>query len=109
MLRDSAWLHHKVVRVLPHMVDSVLLITAILLTLLIDQYPFLQTWLTVKVLLLIAYIVLGTIALKRGKTKTVRTSAFLGALLLFGFIYSVARTHQPFGLFALFTADGHPC
>jgi uncharacterized membrane protein SirB2 len=80
------------------MVDTVVLISAIVLTVLVHQYPFVQAWLTVKLLLLVAYIVLGTIATKRGKTKAQRIAAFIAAILVFGFIYSVARTHNPLGV-----------
>jgi uncharacterized membrane protein SirB2 len=52
------------------------------------------------VLALIVYIVLGSIAIRRGRTQTIRVAALLGALAVFGFIYTVARTHEPLGIFA---------
>jgi uncharacterized membrane protein SirB2 len=58
------------------------------------QYPFVQNWLTVKILAVIAYIAIGSIALKRGKTKTVRVYAFIAALATFAYIASVAVTKQ---------------
>jgi uncharacterized membrane protein SirB2 len=58
------------------------------------QYPFVQNWLTAKLFALIAYIVAGTVALKRGKTKGVRLAAFITALLLFAYIVKVALTRQ---------------
>lgn len=63
-------------RIVPHVVDAVLLATATALAVLSYQYPFVQGWLTAKVLALVLYIVCGTMAIKRGKTKAVR-----GALL----------------------------
>ena len=58
------------------------------------QYPFAQSWLTAKVIALIVYIALGTIALKRGKTKAVRSGALLAAIVTFAYIVSVALTRQ---------------
>ena len=78
MLRDSAMLKRRWVRIAPHIIDSVLLGSALIMVFLSGQYPFVQGWLTAKVLALLAYIALGTIALKRGKNKTVRVCAFTG-------------------------------
>ena len=64
-----------VLRYLPHAVDTVLLTTALMLTTVIHQYPFSTGWLTAKVVLLVAYIVLGSIALKRGRTRRIRIAA----------------------------------
>ena len=69
MIRESLWLQKKWVRVLPHVIDTTLLGSAILLAIQLQQYPFIQGWLTAKVLALIAYIVIGAIGLKYGKTK----------------------------------------
>jgi len=44
---------------------------------------------------LAAYIVLGTVALKRGRTKGMRTAAFIGALACFAYIVAVAVTRNP--------------
>jgi hypothetical protein len=67
---------------------------------LLRQYPFVHAWLTVKVLLLVVYIVLGTLALKRARARTARRWCFAAALLVYLFIISVARAHQPLGIFA---------
>jgi uncharacterized membrane protein SirB2 len=92
MLRDSPMLARRWVRIAPHVVDTVLLASAIGLTVVIDQYPLQQNWLTAKVLGLVAYIALGTIALKRGRTRKIRIAAFFGALLVFAYIVAVAIT-----------------
>lgn len=94
MLTDSPLLQRRWVRVLPHVVDTLLLTTALALVFWSGQYPFVQPWLTAKVLALVAYIVLGTIALKRGKTKGVRTVALVAALATFAYIVAVALTRQ---------------
>jgi uncharacterized membrane protein SirB2 len=92
MMQGSPLLARRWVRVLPHVVDSVLLASAIALALLTGQYPLAQGWLTAKLLGLVAYIVLGTIALKRGRTLRIRIRAYCGALLVFGYIVAVATT-----------------
>ena len=100
MLADSPRLHGPVLRYLPHAVDTVLLTTALMLTTVIRQYPFSTGWLTMKVVLLVVYIVLGSVALKRGRTKAIRVAAFVAALATIGFLVTVARVHHPLGLFA---------
>ena len=101
MLRDSVLLRSRVARVAPHVVDTLLLASAVALAWQSGQYPFAQSWLTAKLLALIAYIVLGTIALKRGRSKNVRTVAFWLALLAVLYIVSVALTRNPVGFFRL--------
>lgn len=86
-----------VLRALPHTVDTVLLGSALWLTTIIQQYPFRDTWLTVKVLLLLAYIVLGSLALRRAPTHATRAVAFVAAVGIFLFLYSVARQRHPLG------------
>lgn len=97
MLTRSPILQHRLVKVFPHIIDTVLLGSAIALTVIIEQYPFVNSWLTVKVVALIAYILLGVAAL-RGKTPLVRGSMFAAAILTFGFIVSVAWYHHPLGI-----------
>ena len=100
MLADSPWQRNAVLRYLPHAVDTVLLTTALMLTTVIHQYPFSTGWLTAKVVLLVAYVVLGSIALKRGRTKRIRVAAFVAALATVGFLVTVARAHHPLGILA---------
>lgn len=95
MLADSPRLQDRWVRVVPHVVDTVLLASAIALTLVLGQYPFAQPWLTAKLAGLLVYIVLGSIALKRGRRKATRVAAFAGALLTVTYIVGVAVHHHP--------------
>ena len=94
MIRESPWLQKKWVRVLPHVIDTTLLGSAILLALQLRQYPLAQGWLTAKVFALIAYIVVGAVGLKYGKTKKIRVVAWLSALAIFLYIVLVALTRQ---------------
>jgi len=99
MLRESPLLDARVVRIGPHVVDSVLLASAIALAWMSGQYPFAQSWLTAKVLALAAYIALGTIALKPGRDPIARRAAFVLALATVLYIVSVALTRDPSGYF----------
>ena len=94
MLVDAQWLQKKLARVLPHIIDTILLASAITLTIMLNEYPLQQNWLTAKVIGLILYIGLGTIALKRGKTKAIKITAFILALCSVAYILSVAITHN---------------
>jgi len=94
MLRDSPMLATRFLRVAPHVNDTVLLAAAIVLTINIQQYPFVHGWLTAKVIALVVYIVLGMIALRRGRTRGTRVIAFFAALLVFAYIVSVALTRS---------------
>ena len=69
--------------------------SAIGLTFMIQQWPLRNEWLTAKVIGLLVYIVLGTIALKRGPTRAIRIGAFFAALAVFAWIVVTARLHTP--------------
>jgi uncharacterized membrane protein SirB2 len=107
MLAESSWQRNPVLRYLPHAVDTVLLTSALMLTTVIRQYPFGTGWLTAKVALLVLYIVLGSIALKRGRTRRTRVVAFCAALATVGFLVTVARAHHPLGVLAGIEASLH--
>jgi len=100
MLAGSRWLSARFVRVAPHVVDSLLLASALWLAWLLGQYPFVQAWLTAKVLALVAYIVLGALALKRAHSKALRAAAFVSALATAAYIVSVALSRDPLGFLA---------
>jgi len=94
------WAMAAPARYLSYAIDTALLTAALMLATMLHQYPFVHAWLTVKVLLLVVYIVLGTVALKRGSTKTIRVVCWLAALVVYAYIISVARAHNPVGIFA---------
>ncbi len=97
MLADSPLMHRKWVRVLPHVVDTLLLASAVGLTVMLQQYPLAHGWLTAKVIGLLAYIVLGMVALRHGRAKGLRATAWVAALVTFFYIVSVALTHDARG------------
>lgn len=84
---------HRALRLTSYVVDSVLLTGAVLLMLIIHQYPLADGWLTVKVLLLLLYIALGMTTLKWARTRSGRIIACSGALLTFCAIVAVAVGH----------------
>ncbi|TMH34844.1 MAG: regulator SirB [Betaproteobacteria bacterium] len=102
MMVSPARLGQPWVKVVPHVVDTVLLGSAIALAIAIGNYPGTHAWLTAKVAGLVAYVVLGSIALKRGRTRAIRVAAFFAALAVFAYIVSVAVTKSPAGPLARF-------
>jgi uncharacterized membrane protein SirB2 len=103
-LRGSPLLAARWLRIAPHVVDTVLLASALWLAWQSAQYPFVQGWLTAKVLALVAYIVLGSLALRPGRSRRLRASAFGLALGTFAYIVWVAVARDPFGPLALLRA-----
>ena len=95
MVAGATLLEKRGWKVLPHVIDTFLLASALVMVFWSAQYPFVQPWLTAKVLALVCYIVLGAFALKRGKTHGGRIRAFVAALAVFAYIVSVAITKQP--------------
>lgn len=95
MILDKETHKKKWVKVLAPIIDTVLLISAIILAMKTQQYPFTHDWLTAKILGLVVYIALGMIALNYGRTKKIQITAWLAALLCFGYIVSVAINRNP--------------
>jgi uncharacterized membrane protein SirB2 len=98
MMRDSAMLQRRWVRVTPHVIDTLLLGSAISMAVISAQYPFALDWLTAKLAGLLVYILCGTMALKRARTKKQRAIFFLLAVLAFAYIVSVALMRDPLGV-----------
>lgn len=95
MLTGSPWLSRRWVGVAPHFVDTALLGSAVSMAVMSGQYPFVEGWLTAKIFGLIAYILCGTVALKRGRSKVQRAVFFVVACAFFLYIVSVALTRNP--------------
>ncbi|WP_440996393.1 SirB2 family protein [Arhodomonas sp. SL1] len=99
MFAGSPMLQRRWVRIAPHVNDTVLLVSALWLAVSVYQYPMvLHGWITAKIIALIVYIVLGTIALKRGPTMAARGAAFVAALVVFAYIVRTALTRSPWPL-----------
>jgi len=95
MIDGSPRLNERWVRIVPHVNDTLLLAAAIWMTILTHQYPGTHAWLTAKLAALLFYIGLGTVALKRGKTRRTRITAWLGSQAVFFYIVAVALTRNP--------------
>lgn len=91
----SRYSRTRFLRIAPHVVDTVLLASAVGLAIVLRQYPFVDDWLTAKVVALVVYVVLGSITLRRGRPVAVRMIAFLGAIGVFIWIVMTARGHSP--------------
>ena len=88
------------VKLASYTVDTVLLTAALMLMTIVQQYPFIDHWLTVKVVLLFVYVGLGVAAFRFARTRAERAGLWAAALIVFLFIVSVARAHDPAGIFA---------
>ncbi len=96
-LRDSALLQQRWVKIFPHIVDTVLLASAIIMAVSLQISPLDQPWLAAKIGALLVYISLGVVALGQGRTKTTRLYAWLLGLLTFTYIASVALSRSAMG------------
>lgn len=98
MACDNPLLQRRIAKVLPHIVDTLLLGSAISLLFVYHLSPLEQPWLIAKIIALVLYIGLGMVALRFGRTKKIRVSAGLLALLTVGYIVSVAYSKDPMGI-----------
>ncbi|MBA3057845.1 MAG: SirB2 family protein [Gammaproteobacteria bacterium] len=94
-LMAQPWRQWRLLKVAPHVIDTLLLTSALWLAWRIGQYPFVHGWLTAKVLALLAYILLGMRALGKNTSPGQRLPYFVAALLSVGYIVGVALTHSP--------------
>ncbi len=101
MLTESPLLQHKFTRVAPHVVDTLFLLSGIFMLVIAALNPMTQPWLLAKFAALIAYIVLGTIAIRRGPTKNARAVAFVAAIAVFGYVIGVGMSRSPASWLAL--------
>ena len=108
VLAGAHWPMAAPLRYLSYGIDTVLLTAALMLVAMLPAAVFANQWLTVKLVLLVAYVALRSLALKRGRSARVRTLCFVAALAVFIAMVGIARTHQPRGCFtaALVSAFG---
>ena len=94
-LRGPGWRRSALLRIGPHVNDTVLLASAVWLCVVLGQYPLASGWLTAKVLALLLYIVAGSVALRRGRTVRIRAAAFSVSLVCIAYILGAALQHSP--------------
>jgi uncharacterized membrane protein SirB2 len=98
MWRDSPLLHARLTRILPHVNDSLLFGAGLWLMVVTAQYPDQQSWLAAKLVAIVIYILLGMLAIKRGRRPALRRASFVAALAVFAYIVTVAHTRSPWPL-----------
>ena len=101
MLLSSAMLCNKWVKIVPHIIDTMLLLSAMFLVYLSGLSLFDNDWLLVKIIALVIYVLLGTLALKRGRTKRIKIMALVLSIITFLYILSVAVTKSVFGFISV--------
>lgn len=104
-LMGAYWPKQMPARALQHANDSILLGSAVVLAVIAGFSPFNSSWLLVKILGLVVYIGLGTLVMREQTLKGIRVAAFLLAVMLFGFIVSVALTKSPAGIMGYWAAN----
>jgi uncharacterized membrane protein SirB2 len=100
-LAGASWVRGRAARTLPHLVDSVLLLSALTLAWMLRLTPDRAPWLLAKLLGLVLYVALGVIALRPGQPRAVRATAWAGALAVVAWIVSVAMTKSPWGFLTM--------
>ena len=95
-LLGAAWVRGRAAKTLPHIVDTALLASALTMAWMLAVNPLAVPWLLAKIVGLLAYIVLGVVAL-RSTSAPLRAAAWIAALLTFGYIVSVALRKHPAG------------
>lgn len=88
---------HRLVKVLPHFIDSLLLLSAVAMLFIWRASPFELPWVMAKILALVVYIGLGMVVMRFGKSKKSRLTAYLSALVVVAYIVAVALSHSPWG------------
>lgn len=94
-VREVALLQRRWVRILPHVNDTLLLVLGVILTITLSMSPHQHPWLAAKLLGLVVYILLGTVAIKRGRTPLTRGVTAVAAIAVFFYIYGTAITKNP--------------
>jgi len=94
-MNDSVIMQKRWVKIVPHVVDTLLFICALALAFTIQQYPFKNAWLTAKIVGLLLYVGLGFIALGDGMSKAIRQFSWFAAQVVFAYIVPVAINHNP--------------
>ncbi len=80
-LKNSAVLQRKAVKIVPHIVDTLLLLTGVSLALIFRYSPFHIDWLGTKLVLIVVYILLGGVAMRPALPRRIRQMVGCLALL----------------------------
>ena len=96
-LRGAAWVQGRLAKTLPHVLDTLLLLSALGLVWMLRLNPLLTPWLLAKILGLLLYIGLGMVSLRPRLSPALRATTWLSALLVLGWMASVAVSKNPLG------------
>lgn len=94
-LRHAAFMEARWIKIAPHIVDTLLLLSAIALVMITQQYPGEAAWINAKIAALIVYIGLGMVVIKAKVSDRTRLIAWLAALATFVYLLAVAKAHNP--------------
>jgi len=94
-LKASPALQQKWLKIVPHVIDTILIGLGFAMVAQVDMALFANGWLTAKLVGLVAYIGFGIFAIKRGKTKQIKAFAATAAVVVFLYIFGVAKAHHP--------------
>ena len=97
LLAGMRWPRMAPVRYLSYTIDTALLTAALMLLTALKLNPFVVPWLSVKLALLVVYVVLGSLALKRGRSARMRGGCYVAAVLVYLVMIGIARAHHPLG------------
>jgi len=100
VLSGARWPMAAALRYSSYAIDTTLLTAALMLVNMLPTALFANHWLAVKLALLVFYVVLGSFALKRGRSTRVRAICFCASLVVYAGMFGIARTHQPLGWLA---------
>ncbi|MBK1611882.1 regulator SirB [Rubrivivax gelatinosus] len=106
VLAGQNWAMARPWRLLSYGIDTLLLTAGVTLWILLSLNPVASPWLGVKLLLLVLYIVLGSLALKRARAPAARRASYAGALMVYLFMVSVANSHHPLGFLQVWLTHG---
>ena len=98
-LRSNRPIQAKWLRIVPHIIDTFLLLTAVLLVIQLGYDPLTESWLLVKIVMLLSYVAFGIAMMRANVTYRVRVSLFALALCCYGYIVGVALTRNPYIFF----------
>src|SRR5690606_23552271 len=101
LLGGLRWPNAAPVRYASYAIDTALLTAALMLLTILPGALYANGWLALKLVLVVAYVVLGVFALRRGRTRGMRAACYVLALLVFAQVYGIARAHHPLGLLVL--------
>ncbi len=94
-MAGSDLIHNRATKIAPHIIDTLFLVTGITLVFMLDLAPMQHAWLLAKFAGLLAYIGLGMVAMRFGRTPEIKLIAFVGAVAMFAYIVGVALTKSP--------------